>query len=295
MIRSILLLGLLWAVLLPAKAASVLEGKIWDIDAQSFVSRDQLFSQLPAGGWLLLGEQHDHPEHHRLQAEWIRILAAREQLGAVALEMADHSQQPYLDAALGLGDTMTAEPLHWQPGWPWALYSEVVSTALNHASIVIGADLTRDEQRQAYHEGAPEGDLGDSHAAFMRELLFDSHCGQLPRQSLDGMRQVQLARDQQMAARLQRHTEPRLTGVMLTGSIHARRDLGIARWMARTPVVSVLMIPADTGDAAEDYLPEPLGSQPSADYLVFTSILPERDYCAELTGYPEQAPDQKQD
>ncbi len=277
----LLLVVLLASPLSSAQPSHPLEGRIWAVESAAFIARDALFDRLPAGGWLLLGEQHDHPEHHRLQAEWITALAERQQLGSVALEMADHSQQSDLDDARGKGDTITPEALHWQTGWPWALYGEVIATALNRAPAVAAADLTRDEQRQAYREGAPEGDLGDEHAAFMQDLLYESHCGQMPRNALGGMRQVQLARDQQMAQVLRRYTDATRTGVMLTGGIHARRDLGIPRWLSG-PVVSVLMVSADDGDAPADYLPDGLPGYPVADYLLFTRSLPDRDYCAEF-------------
>ncbi len=275
----LLLAALLISPLASAQTSSPLEGRIWAVESASFITRETLFDRLPVGGWLLLGEQHDHPEHHRLQAEWIRTLAERQQLGSVALEMADLSQQGYLDAARGKGDKVSPETLHWQPGWPWSLYEEVVITALNRASAVAAADLPRDAQRRAYREGAPEGDLGESHASFMRDLLYESHCGQIPHNALDGMRRVQLARDQQMAQVLRRYTDAARTGVMLTGGIHARRDLGIPRWLSG-PVVSVLMVSADQGDNPAEYLPDGLPGYPVTDYLVFTRVLPDKDYCA---------------
>lgn len=278
--RALLCGLLLFAAPLSALAAA-LSGQLWSVADARFVTRAHLFERLPEGGWLLLGEQHDHPEHHRIQQDWILALAARHQLGSVALEMADHSQQARFDAALGQGARITPEALQWQAGWPWSWYESVVRTALDHASAVAAADLTRDEQRRAYRAGAPQGELEAAHAEFMRELLFDSHCGQLPRSALDGMRQVQLARDQQMASVLRRYAQAGRVGVMLTGTVHARRDLGIPRWLA-LPLVSVLLVPVDTRTDAADYLPDGLPGQRPADYLLFTEALPEQDYCADL-------------
>ncbi|MBV0932424.1 ChaN family lipoprotein [Marinobacterium weihaiense] len=281
---SALLMLLIVPLAVPlAHADATLEGRLWSVAQQQFVSQHDLLEQLPRGGWVLLGEQHDHPEHHRIQADWIQALSQRDQLGAVALEMADHSQQRLLDAALGRDDVLP-EALQWQPGWPWRLYGEVVNTALARATAVVGADLTRDEQRQAYAEGAPRGDLGESHAVYMRDLLFESHCGQLPRQSLNGMRQVQLARDQQMAAQLIKHQQPQRIGIMLTGTIHARRDLGIPRWLQQVPALSILMIPVDNGTDPLHYVPNAVDGLPPADYLLFTTALPVKDYCAELAA-----------
>lgn len=277
-----MLLLLLVSPWLCADDVHPLEGHLWSVQTESFVSREELFEQLPSGGWLLLGEQHDHPEHHLIQKHWILALAERQLLGSVALEMATHDQQPLFNSALGKGKTVTPDALDWNPHWPWALYGEVVTTALDWASAVAATDLTRMEQRRAYREGAGQGELEDAHAALMRELLFEGHCGQLPRDSLDNMRQVQLARDQQMAAILQRYAMAGRTGVMLTGGIHARTDLGIPRWLA-LPSVSVLMVMADGGSDPGSYLPDSLAGRSAADYLLFTSVHnADKDYCKGL-------------
>lgn len=281
--RPLLTLLLAMAIPLTTQAEHPLSGKLWRISEQRFVSEAELFNHLPAGGWLLLGEQHDNPHHHRLQQRWIESLADRGQLGAVALEMATTAQQPLLDQARGQGHTVTADALSWNTGWSWELYADVVRRSLDRAPVVIGADLTREQQRSAYREGAPSGDRGERHANYMRQLLFDSHCGQLPKDSLEGMRQVQLARDQQMAERLDQAELEALSGVMLTGTIHARHDLGIPLWL-EAPAVTVLLTSVQDGrHEPYDYLPESYPDAPvAADYLMFTEAIAEHDYCAEL-------------
>lgn len=281
--RHTLMLLLAMAIPLTAQAEHPLSGKLWRISEQRFVPEAELFNQLPAGGWLLLGEQHDNPHHHRLQQRWIESLADRGQLGAVALEMATTAQQPLLNQALGQGRTVTAELLSWNAGWNWTLYADVVRLSLDRAPAVIGTDLTREQQRSAYSEGAPAGDTGELHANYMRRLLFESHCGQLPKDSLEGMLQVQLARDQQMAERLDQAQLEALSGVMLTGTIHARHDLGIPLWLEKPAVTVLLTSVRDDRHQPYDYLPESYPDAPAAaDYLMFTDAIAERDYCAEL-------------
>jgi uncharacterized iron-regulated protein len=268
---------------LPALAEHPLIGKLWRLSEQRVVSEAELFAQLPTDGWLLLGEQHDNPHHHQLQQRWIEQLAQRGQLGAVALEMARTDQQPLLDRALGQGAGVSPDALGWNPSWSWALYGELVRSALDHAPRVIAADLNREQQRRAYHQAPAQEDKGEAHTNYMRLLLINSHCGQLPRDSLEGMRRVQLARDRQMAASLAQTDLAGRTGVMLTGTIHARRDLGIPLWL-QLPVVTVLLTPVQDGrHEPYDYLPESYPNAPAAaDYLMFTEAIAVRDYCAEL-------------
>lgn len=281
--RRLIMLLLTLGLSLQALAEHPLSGKLWRLSEQRFVSEAELFAQLPTDGWLMLGEQHDNPHHHQLQQRWIEQLSQRGQLGAVALEMARTDQQPLLDQALGQGEGISPDALDWNPGWSWELYGDLVRSALDHAPRVIAADLNREQQRSAYRQTSPQGDKGEAHANYMRRLLFDSHCGQLPRDSLEGMRQVQLARDRQMAAGLAQADLTGRTGVMLTGTIHARHDLGIPLWL-EVPVITVLLTSVQDGrHEPYDYLPESYPNAPAAaDYLMFTEAITERDYCAEL-------------
>jgi uncharacterized iron-regulated protein len=281
--RRLIMLLLTLGLSLQALAEHPLSGKLWRLSEQRFVSEAELFAQLPTDGWLMLGEQHDNPHHHQLQQRWIEQLSQRGQLGAVALEMARTDQQPLLDQALGQGEGISPDALDWNPGWSWELYGDLVRSALDHAPRVIAADLNREQQRSAYHQAPPQDDKGEAHANYMRRLLFDSHCGQLPRDSLEGMRQVQLARDQHMAMRLEQANLEARSGIMLTGTIHARRDLGIPLWLDR-PTVTVLLTSVQEGrHEPYDYLPESYPDAPAAaDYLMFTEAIAERDYCAEL-------------
>lgn len=258
-----------------------LAGNIWSLPTGS-ISTAELFNSLPLGGWLLLGEQHDHPDHHRIQVTLLESLAQQGRLGAVAFEMLNTEQQPLLDYWLGRGDEVTPEALNWNPGWPWERYEQQVRTALNLAERVVAADLPRARQRLAYTEGAPAGELEAAHSAFMQELLFTSHCGRLPREHLGQMLQVQLARDQQMADALAQHVYPHRTGVLISGAVHAWQATGVPRWIEpEIPHLSLLLISLDDETDASAYLPDSLALDVSErEFLLFTAALPEQDHCA---------------
>lgn len=256
-------------------------GDIWSLSTGS-ISAVELFNSLPRGGWLLLGEQHDHPDHHQIQVTLLQSLSQQGRLGAVAFEMLNTEQQPLLDQWLGRGDEVTPEDLDWNPGWPWERYEKQVRTALNLAERVIAADLPRAQQSQAYVEGAPAGELDTAHSEFMKELLFTSHCGKLPREHLGQMLQVQLARDQQMTDALAQHVYPQRTGVLITGAVHAWQSTGVPRWIEpELPHLSLLLSSLNNTTDASAYLPESLGLDVSErEFLLFTAALPEQDHCA---------------
>lgn len=260
--------------------AHPLVGRFWSVQGREFVDFPTWLAALPGDQWLLIGEQHDHPDHQRLPREWLLQLAATDRLGPLALEMARQPQQAALDAALR-EPGITPEVLDWQPGWPWASYGALVQAGLLEASRVLATDLSREAQRQAYQQGAPLA-ASDSLAAVLDRLIDEGHCGLLPNAQLPSMRQVQLARDQAMAAVLA--NEPLLgrIGLMQAGSVHARPDAGIPRWLPEgLQRTSIWLRQVEAGRQTPDaYLFEGADGLPVADYIYFTPAIAPVDYCA---------------
>ena len=92
----------------------------------------RLATLLPADA-LLLGEQHDAPAHQQLQRQAVQWLAARGELAALALEMAEQGR-----STAGLPrDASEADVQHalaWRDaGWPWKTYRLVVMAAVRAA------------------------------------------------------------------------------------------------------------------------------------------------------------------
>jgi len=89
----------------------------------------RLASLLPADA-LLLGEQHDAPEHQQLQRQVVQWLADRGQLAAVVLEMAEAGH-----GTAGLPPDASARQvraaLAWDDArWPWRTYGPVIMAAV---------------------------------------------------------------------------------------------------------------------------------------------------------------------
>ena len=53
-----------------------LVGQVWDVRRQQFVSMDALEAKARDAHLLLLGETHDNPDHHLLQADLVRAAAS---------------------------------------------------------------------------------------------------------------------------------------------------------------------------------------------------------------------------
>src|SRR5215470_544423 len=81
-----------------------LTGRIWDVAQSGFVTMDAAATAVTAARFALLGERHDHPEHHQLQAWLLRRMVEAGRRPAIAFEMLDTTQ------ALALGRHLTAAP-----------------------------------------------------------------------------------------------------------------------------------------------------------------------------------------
>src|SRR5947209_1060419 len=123
-----------------------LTGRIWNVAQGRFVAMNALAAAVSAARFALLGERHDHPEHHEFQAWLLRRMLESGRRPAVAFEMLDTTQAPALarhlatsprDAA-GLGDAVG-----WRAsGWPeWRLYQPIAEIALAAGLPVVAANL----------------------------------------------------------------------------------------------------------------------------------------------------------
>lgn len=252
---------------------------------------------------VLLGEVHDNAAQHALRAEALARLVAAGARPAIAFEQLDRERQADVDRARRERprdvDWLIAQAAG-RDGWDWALYRPFLRLALDHDLPIVAANLSRADASRVIREGygaafdAPaRAALGldaipaDLLAAHEHEVDV-GHCGLMPAAMLAPMARAQLARD----AALARAIAPHAGGggvVLLTGNGHARRDLGVARWLppelrARTLAVGLLE-------------PAAIASLPPGafDRVVTTEAAPRSDPCEQLKGRvaPGAAPAQK--
>jgi uncharacterized iron-regulated protein len=280
-----------------------LVGRIWDVAAGRFVDEGALRAAVVPARFVLVGERHDHPDHHRLQAELVRAKAAGDRHPALAFEMLDVTQQPAVDAALKAHPEDVeglAKAVGWaDSGWPaFTLYAPVFSAGLEAHLPIVAANLPRAQVRELVMKGPGvlpsdlvsrlglEAPVPEAEAKAVREELDRSHCGQLPAQMLEPMALAQRARDAMMADRLL-ETVPADGAVLITGNGHVREDRAVpAHLERRVKDASVLSI------ALLEVSPEALKPQDYAalvgastlpyDYVWFTPAMPEDDPCKAL-------------
>ncbi|MBP7537905.1 MAG: ChaN family lipoprotein [Ottowia sp.] len=233
---------------------------------------------------LLLGEQHDAPAHQQLQRQAVQWLAARGELAALALEMAEQGR-----STAGLPrDASEADVQHalaWRDaGWPWQTYRPVVMAAVRAGVPVLGANLPAARQREAMRDAALDARLPPAALAEQQQRVRDGHCGLLPESQIGPMTRVQIARDIAMADTVRAARQPGRTVLLVAGNGHVHRALGVPLHLP--PDLTTKVLSAQSGQAQAAIDSEVTDTLPAhtsgADLLWPTPPVPPRDYCAEL-------------
>ncbi|HEX5738480.1 MAG TPA: ChaN family lipoprotein [Hydrogenophaga sp.] len=228
---------------------------------------------------LLLGEQHDAPEHQRLQRELVRQLASRGELGAVVLEMAPRGRSTR-DLKPDATEVQAQEALDWNQaneGWPWPVYGPVVMAAVRAGVPVLGGNLPRSEMAAAMNNAALDQLL--ERDAFMEQQanIRKGHCDLLPEAQIAPMTRVQIARDHSMALTAVRVLNGTQTVLLVAGNEHVRRDLGVPRFLPAQQAFKVVQ-----SRAQPNTLEDPVATTSQADLLWTSPPRPPRDHCAEM-------------
>jgi len=221
---------------------------------------------------LLLGEQHDAPEHQQIHQQVIALLAQRSQLGAVALEMADAGgTTAKLHPSSTEQDARNA--LKWNDkGWPWETYGPAVMTAVRAGVLVVGANLPRESMRGSMGDSTLDGQLPGAALKAQQQLIRTGHCNLLPESQITPMTRIQIARDMKMAETLKEVALPGKVILLLAGSAHADRLLGVPQHLPASLKVKAVQLRAGGAAAADN-----IGA---FDAVWPTPALPEKDYCA---------------
>lgn len=241
----------------------------------SFVSGPDAATRLAA--WLpadvlLLGEQHDASAHQAIEQQVVAALAARGQLAALALEMAD-SGQSTAGLPANASEDQTRSRLRWDTdAWPWAAYGPAVMAAVRAGVPVLGANLPRSDMRASMADTQLDQRLSGPAFKAQQQLIRQGHCDLLPESQINPMTRIQIARDRRMADTLAQAVQPGKVVVLLSGSVHADKQLGVPQHLpAGLQVKSVRLLAGGKSLAGETF-----------DSVWGTEATPDKDYCAGL-------------
>ena len=258
---------------------------------QSFGSVAELVEQLQGADYIILGERHDNPEHHALQLATLQQLYQRGWLKQIVMEMLTPSQQALADQVVEQRISDLAQlrkRLQWHQGWDWQLYGPIIAWAATNGIPLVAGNLDAGELETAKENPARLGYqlLGEAGIDIHQRQFQRAHCGHITPKREEMMLRVQVARDARMAGSLQEQKG----AVLLAGNWHARKDIGVPRYvLANEPEAVILTLGAmergavklsdGQGDPSEQY-----------DIVWFTGAVDRPDYCQKLGSKTADAP-----
>lgn len=290
-----------------------LVGRIQDVAGDREVTAKELAAALAGAEIVLLGEQHDNVDHHRLQARVLQDMIAEGRRPAVAFEQLDVEKQAAVDAVLSkpaAGEdespsaraTALAEAVDWKKsGWPpFDEYRPVFETALGGELPIRAANLSRAAMGHVLAHttaGAKNGRAGRVDATHDVELtaearaslaadIKESHCGYADDRMTAMMIEAQRRRDETMAGAVVKALAESGPGgvVLISGFGHARSDYGVPIHLRRREpgrrVVSVAFLEVFPGlDSPGAYADALHAPRLPFDYVVFTPRADGEDPC----------------
>jgi uncharacterized iron-regulated protein len=255
-------------------------GVIRELATGRTLTPQELVERLASAPRVLVGEQHDNPDHHALQLWLLRELARQRPQGSLLMEMLNPDQQAKVDAAQAA--TRAGQPpadpyqtLSWQANWDWGVYGALVTYALRQPYPLLSANLDRAQIMQIYKQRPTligEASTTPKVQATLLDDIRESHCGLLPESQMPAMLAVQQQRDRRMAERLLAAPTPAL---LLAGAFHVRKDLGVPLHLKDLGAGqgNAVLVLAEAGKTV---------SVENADYVWYTAAQPEQDHCAKL-------------
>lgn len=222
---------------------------------------------------LLLGEQHDAPEHQQWQRDTVQWLAQRGQLAALVMEMAEQGRSTQ-GLAPDASEAAAQKALHWNDAtWPWADYGPVAMAAVRASVPVLGGNLPRKQINATTTDTTLDARLPAAAWQRQQEAVRAGHCDLLPEKMLPGMVRVQIARDISLAQTAAAAHRPGQVVLLVAGAGHVQRSLGVPLHLPANLVAKVAI--AQAGQAQEAMKTE-------ADWIHPTPALPPQDACAAL-------------
>jgi uncharacterized iron-regulated protein len=271
-----------------------LVGRIWSAAAQDYVDTNVLRQSLSGARYVLLGETHDNPDHHRLQAWAIQAMVDAGRRPAVVWEMLTADQAPALAAYLARPDDGAAglgAAVGWPAsGWPdWSIYQPIAAVALAAGLPMAAGNVGEGLKRAVLRDGlaalpverrAALGliDWREEHRQALLDDLYESHCALMPRTQLAPLVAVQRLRDAVLADALLR-ADAGDGAALIAGAGHVRRDRGVPWYLAARGHRDVIVL---TMREVRDGRVDPATYADGADVVWFTPRSDDRDHCAEL-------------
>jgi uncharacterized iron-regulated protein len=257
----------------------------------------QLAAALAQKPVVLLGEVHDNAAQHELRARALERLLASGVRPALAFEQFDRESQEAIDKARIRVDSEGIDARvdrivekAGARGWNWRFYRPYIALALQYDLPIVAANLARAQAMRIAMDGLETGlSQGQRRALGIDRIDFavlraqeseiaQGHCGRAPPDAVQAMAMAQMARDATLAQAILPFATRGV--VLLTGNGHARRDIGVERYLpdaVRTRTLSVGLL--------EDGAEAPARSL-NYDLAIRTPVQAREDPCKSIPNGP---------
>jgi uncharacterized iron-regulated protein len=275
----------------PLQARHPLVGSIWSRGEGAPIDAVSLDRRVASARFLLLGEIHDNPDQHRIQARFVDLLAAGPRPPAVVFEMLDHARQPEIDAFLAEGlrdpDAFAARVRWQESGWPpFALYRPLFEATLRSGLPILAAGLPRGRTSDPT---GPETDprfglavpLPPEEQAARIEQMFASHCELIPRDQLGPMLAMQRARDARLAEAVLRGEALAGAAVLVAGGGHVKPG-GVPSLLERVGIPRPEILSIGLLEVAPEHTRVEDTDADRFDVAIFTPAAGREDPCERL-------------
>jgi uncharacterized iron-regulated protein len=288
----------------PRPGADVgLAGKIYDVAADSFLTEQDLAARLVGPRFILLGEHHDNPAHHVLQAKMLELLLASGVRPVVAFEMLSTDRAGAIrDCAVPPRCEIDEfrHAVEWDAsGWPeWEIYRPVFEVAIGAELELRAADIPGSAMRVIASPSAARSDVRNewlnalrldrpfapSQTEVLEREIRESHCHLLPEALVPTMATAQRARDAHLAMTIERAAStPGTVVVLVAGLGHTRNDRGVpvyfANPAARALTLSVSLVEVERDVQTPAAAAEAYDGAFPFDLVWFTSAVERDDPC----------------
>lgn len=253
----------------------------------------QHLRRFPAIDVLLLGEQHDAPEHQALHQTVLAAWGQTQDLRALVLEMAEMGRDTH-GMSSHSGEALVQARLAWsEAAWPWAVYGPMVMTAVAQGIPVLGGNLPRQRHREVMQDAAWDARVSAQTRQALEVAVDEGHCKLLPSAQLRPMTRIQIARDASLAQTIthamtlapspEASERPPRTVLVVCGHQHAHKQHGIPAHLSSTLAVHSVRLSPNVVVTPTSGLARPVAVVDAAFDTVWpTQALPPKDYCATL-------------
>jgi len=206
-----------------------LQGEIWHVSAQKFITEKEMMRKIKHSRYILLGGRHGNKDHHLLQARLIKMLSRQGRPISLSLEMVErHKQNAFAifqqnqqikaqkNSGPWPGPVSPANAdgleilLNWnKSGWPrWAVYKPLFDAAIQNDFSLWAANFSRHEVGKMHQDGLealPEDLKADlrpllrqpltkEQQAALEKNIAQAHCHMLPQNNLHRFADIERAR-----------------------------------------------------------------------------------------------------